>query len=426
MNCISKFVKLSLLVGLLSCQRNESDQLSTPVIPAQGTPTEPGNPVGAPIQKTIGPVGGSIATPDNMLTLIIPAGALTRDTIITMQPVENKAWGGTGLGYELGPKNLELKKPAELVWHYSDENIAGSVPEALGVAFQQDDRTWQGRQNISLNSVKKTASTPINKLLPTAFYESYYMVPAMRSVLPGEHLDLKVFFHPGHEDDSELAPLTLPKLLEREQVKNWKLNGNDPAGQTNPLHGTLNIIGNGASATYISPNRLPDPNEVAISVEVVLKSKSKLFLISNIVIEAGNAFQFVGAKVDSAEVGTIAVAGDEFFQIGLSERNLNNQNQAIFSLSMLPFPGVGAYNVTDNGTIRISAMDARRKSWSDSYFPRSGKKVIGPLSVSILEYDRKKKRVKGKVSGTLHYYDEKTDKHESTQVTARFSAASPY
>lgn len=52
--------------------------------------------------------------------------------------------------------------------------------------------------------------------------------------------------------------------------------------------------------------------------------------------------------------------------------------------------------------------------------------TIGPLSVSILEYDRANRRVKGKISGTLHYYDEKTNRHESMQVSARFDAASPY
>ncbi|WP_031526408.1 hypothetical protein [Dyadobacter crusticola] len=426
MKIFNTFLSLGLMLSLLACQQNQSDPQPDTSVPTEGTPTEAGKPRGAPVQKKIGPAGGSISTPDQALTLIIPAGALPRDTTITIQPVENKAWGGTGSGYELSPKNLELAKPADLIWNYSDADIAGSAPEALGIAFQQADQRWLGRQNITLDKAQRKAKTPISKLLPAAFYEAYYMLPASRSLVPSEHVELKVFFHAGHEDDSELAPLTMPTLLGKEQVRNWKLNGNEPGTQTDPQAGGLSINGNGASATYMAPNRIPNPNQVAVSVEVILKSKARLFLVSNMVIEAANAFQFTGARVDSAEIGTISVVDKEFFQISLSERNLSDHQQAIMTLNMLPFPGVGAYAVTDNGTIHISAMDARRKSWSDSYYPRNGKKVVGPLTVTILEYDRAQKRVKGKISGTLHYYDDKTEKHETTQFSARFNAASPY
>ncbi len=413
-------------VGLLACQQNQSEPFPGPTVPAQGTPTEVGKPVGAPVQKIIGPAGGSISTPDQIFTLVIPPGAIATDTTIIMQAVENKAWSGTGPGYVLSPKNLELTKPAILTWNYQESDIAGSTPEALGIAFQQQDHSWLGRNDISVDKSKKRVSTHISQLTSVAFYESYYLVPAQRSLVPGEHVDLKVFFHAGHEDESELAPLTMPELLGKEQVRNWKVNGHDTSGPTDPKYGILAATGNGASATYVAPGLIPNPNQIAVSVDVILKSKAQLILLANLEIEAANAFQFAGAGIDSAQIGAISVAGDEYFQISLSERNLNDQKQAVISLSMLPFPGVGAYKVTDNGTIHVSGMDRERKSWSDSYQPRSGKKVIGPVTVSILEYDRINKRVKGKISGTLHYYDDRTDQHKSTQLTARFNAASPY
>ena len=427
MRLITFFTTLYLTTcALTACQQNQSEPEPDPVIPTQGTPTGVGKPIGASVSSKIGPAGGSIATDDKMLTLTIPAGALTRDTTITLQPVENKAWGGAGPGYVLGPENLEFEKPATLTWNYTDQDLVGSAPEALGIAFQQADRSWQGRRNVVVDKAQKKASTPIDKLLSVAFYEAYYMTPSEGSLVPAEHVDLKIFFHPGREDESGLTPLSMPALLRKEDVRNWKLNGKDATGNPDPQLGTLGATGNGASATYVAPSRVPNPNQAAVSVEVVLKSKAKLILISNFVIEAANGFQFAGAKVDSAEVGAISVVEKEFFQISLSERNLNDQRQAVVTLSMLPFPGVGSYEVTDDHTISITAMDRDRKSWSDSYYPRTGKKVIGPLSVFILAYDKQNKRVAGKISGTLHYYDEKTDQHKSTQITARFNAASPY
>jgi hypothetical protein len=84
---------------------------------SQGTPTEMGKPIAPPVQAAIGLVGGTISTPDKSLTLVIPPGALSKETNISIQLIENTAWSGIGPGYELGPKSLEIAKPAELVWN---------------------------------------------------------------------------------------------------------------------------------------------------------------------------------------------------------------------------------------------------------------------------------------------------------------------
>lgn len=422
----SLLTHLLLAASLIACQDNPSEPNPSPSEPAQGTPTETGQPTGPQISKVIGPGGGTISTPDNVFKMVIPAGALPGDTTITLQTIENKAWGGTGHAIHIEPQNLALTKPATLTWTYTDADVAGSAPEALGIAFQQADRSWLGRQDVAVDKAAKKAAASINKLLHSAFYESYYIVPGLRSLVPAEHAELKVFFHAGHEDASELAPLTMPQQLTQNQVKNWKLNGLPATGEPHPQLGSLAVTGNGASATYVAPGRVPNPNQVAISVQVAVPSKAQLLLVSNMTIEAANAFQLGTARVDSAQIGTISVADGTFFQISLSERDLSDQRQAVISLSMLPFPGVGVYELADDGKIQISGMDRERKSWSDSYHPRAGKKVIGPLSVSILEYDKANRRVKGKISGTLHHYNEKTNRHESTQVSARFNAASPY
>ncbi|QRR01372.1 hypothetical protein [Dyadobacter sandarakinus] len=418
---------------LTACQPGESGLVPEPEPqhPTQGTPTEVGKPLGNPIQKTIGPAGGSITASDSSVTLMIPAGALKADTPISIQPIENKAWGGAGMGYELTPKNLELSKPAELVWNYKDADVTGSAPEALGIAFQQADHSWKGHGSITVDKIRKTVKAKVVEFVPVAFYESYFMDPVKSSVVPAEQLSLTIYFQEGHEDDIEdkivLSPLTEPKRLKKEEVRNWRVNGLDLSNTVDPLLGGLSVSGNGAAAYYLAPNKIPAANEIAISVEVILKNtKAKLILISQVTIEGANHFSFSGAKVDSAEVGTIAVADGEFFQISLAERKITGDAQAMMVLSMLPFNGLGLYNVTDNGKVTIHAQASNRKSWSDSYYPRVGKKVIGPLSVTITEYNKAKKLVAGRIDGTMHYYDKETNKHETTQVSAKFKAASPY
>lgn len=411
---------------LSACQPGESGSEPEPQLPTQGAPTEVGKPLGAPIQKTIGPAGGTISTPDTSVTLVIPAGALSADTPISIQPTENKAWGGAGLGYELTPKNLELSKPAELVWNYKDSDVTGSAPEALGIAYQQPDRTWKGTRKLNIDIIKKKVAAPVTKLLPLAFYEAYYMDPDQSSILPTEQLQLTVFFNEGHKDNkTEGVPLLQPTVLKSKDVKNWRLNGLDVNGQFDPEMGILEPGTQKASAQYRAPNHIPKANQMAVSVEVVLPGKGKLILISGITVEGANSFSFAGAKVDSAEVATVAIVDGSFLQISLSERHLTEPDQAMISFSLLPFNGPGTYEVSDNTAVNVGGYDRSGKPWKEGYYPRNSTRKYGPMTVTILEYNKTSNRVKGIISGTFHFYDREKDKHETTQLTVRFAAASP-
>ncbi len=420
---------------LYACQPGEPGPGAgpEPQRPTKGTVTEVGKPIGAPIQKTIGPAGGSITTPDSAVTLVIPAGALKAETTISIQPTENKAWGGAGLGYQLTPKNLELSKPAEITWNYKDADVAGSTPEALGIAFQQPDNSWKGTGGIEIDRGHKKAKAKVIDFVPIAFYESYFMEPIQASVVPAEAVTFEIFFQEGHQNQVPGGPLVLNSLIEptplkKEEVKNWRVNGKDLVNNPDPLLGVMAILGNGASAQYVAPSKVPPQNEMAISVEVILKNtKAKLILVSSVTVEGANSFSFSGAKVDSAEVATIAIVDGTFLQITLSERHLSTSgNQALLSFSLMPFTGTGVYQVADNTQVNVGGSDRNRKSWKEGYYPRGGKRKYGPLSVTILQYDKASKSVRGIISGTLHYYDPDTDKHESTQLNAKFAAASPY
>ena len=395
-----------------------------PPLPAQGTPTETGKPVGEPIRKTIGPAGGTISTPNNVLTVIIPAGALKKDEEISVQPVENKAWGGTGLGYELTPKNIELAKPAEVIWKYTDADVAASDPEALGIAFQQPDQSWHGTKSITVDKPQKKATAKTKTLLTVAFFQQYYLSPASRVMVPSEQADFTAYYQPGATDAVAGTPIFEPRKLKDAEVKNWRINGQEPKGDIDPQLGSVTL--NGAKAQYKAPAIVPKANKLALSVEIVLPTKGKLILVANVTIEAQNAFAFAGAKVDSAYVATMA-AEEPIFQITLSEHHLSKPGaQASFAIGMSNFNGVGVYKVKANSDIYVGATDRNGKDWSHSYFPRKGNKsIVGPLTITILEYDKVKKRVKGTVNGTMHIYDYNTDHHESTSIMARFNAANP-
>ena len=98
----------SLLATLLACQPSPTVDPSRPSEkpvgdnPAQTT--EAGKPLGAAVQQSVGPAGGSITVPaaGQALTLTFPAGALRSTTPVKVQLVENKAPGGIGPALESG------------------------------------------------------------------------------------------------------------------------------------------------------------------------------------------------------------------------------------------------------------------------------------------------------------------------------------
>ena len=419
---------LRIFLGSMLLTACHTSSLPVPEPLPQATPTETGQPVGNPSQKTLGPAGGSIISPDNVLTITIPAGALTSETLIQLQPVENKAFGGTGLGYQISPQNLKLAKPASLEWTFSNTDLQGSAPEALAIAIQQPDRTWQGRRNVRIDKVKQKASTSFDKLLTFALYEQYYMAPQQETIAPGEAVPLAVFFQSGREASSDtnlLEPLSPHVRLSTDEVKNWRVNNRDLINQIDPELGSMSLTKEGASAIYTAPARIPKKNAVAVSVEVILKkTKAKLLLVSNFVIQSDNEFMLNGKKVDSASVLSIGLA-NQFFHIGLSEGRPPQIKQALLSLSIPFFTGTGQYTVDDLHA-HISGQDQTGKSWSDSYSDGKGHILYGPLSVKITEYDAARKRVSGQFSGTMHHVNSKTHEHEKGSVSARFQAASPY
>ena len=117
------------------CSEEEQDSSNTTNTTVEYEPaiTPVGTPAGDPITKTIGISGGSIASPDSVMELVIPAGALPANTDITIQPVTNEAPGGIGLAYDLLPDGTTFSKPATLTFHYTDEDINGSLPEFLSI-----------------------------------------------------------------------------------------------------------------------------------------------------------------------------------------------------------------------------------------------------------------------------------------------------
>jgi hypothetical protein len=254
------------------------------------TATPVGPPTGAVVSKTIGVAGGEVTSGDGNLKVTVPAGALAADTDIGIQPVENKAFGGLGSGYRLTPDGQDFTQPVTLAFTYTDADLVGTAPEALGVAFQTPEGYWQLAADISVDTGAKTVSATTRHFTDWGYVEQFRINPAEKVVTLGEAASFQVemcFPVRGEPDAQGVRPtlgadcgpfaVSIAGLI----LANWSVNG-VPGGDS--VHGT--VFADVDRGGYQAPATAPDTCVVALSVDLKdLNDKSlKAMLVANITI----------------------------------------------------------------------------------------------------------------------------------------------
>ena len=117
-----------------SIDNASGDPVVTPIMPL---------PAEIPSSATIGPAGGTIRSVDGVLTLKIPAGALSAPVSIGLAQAPNDAPGGVGPGYDISPDGLVFAKPALLSVDYGPSGL--DVPEIDTLTLAVPSGTsWSG------------------------------------------------------------------------------------------------------------------------------------------------------------------------------------------------------------------------------------------------------------------------------------------
>src|SRR5579872_6201394 len=103
------------------------------------------NPVTPPSSgQTVGPGGGTVASADNAVQLVIPAGALSGNVQVAITPSASACPQGVGMMYTLTPDGQTFAAPATLTIHYNRATTSGATAQSLGVAYREDGSTWFG------------------------------------------------------------------------------------------------------------------------------------------------------------------------------------------------------------------------------------------------------------------------------------------
>lgn len=398
-----------LLMGLLACQDQVTVDPTDPdkETPTAGTPTEVGQPVGAPIVKTIGPAGGTISTPDGKMVFNFPAGVVSKETPITIQPVENKVFNGNGLAYNISAPDTKLGKGAEMTMHYSAEDIESTAAEALGIAYQDEKGVWQGRSNLKVDKAKQTVTAPITHLAHWSFYEQFHLRIAHPGedkpayvLAPAESAELVAYYMEGSGDDVLHTPLTPAKTLAASRVVRWTINGITAGVNSGGGYGSIGQIREDrtlAKAIYDAPPREPDTNPVTVAVEIELKEKGHLILSTNIRIES-NSFLSLNGSTDS-NPNVLLTINNGVFQGAITDKT----GLKMVSFSINGFYGKGTYTFAPGGIDQIVARLSAEVSGTHGYYDERAAWHSGNVTVTVSEYKGKGKTMSGTIKGTFYY-----------------------
>lgn len=290
---------LVVAAGLVSC-KNEIEP--SPDGEGTGQPQErPGKvcPVGVrlgeAITTTIGPAGGMLASPDERLTIRVPAGAVEASQTFSMQPITGTGPQALGNAFRFEPHGVVFKKPVTITVRYNPDNLEGTIAEALALAYQGGNGVWRLAAGSKVDTVAHTVSVETTHFSDWAVLQRALLAPSVGFVKPGGNLGLEVRLL----DDNLLVPMVndtdVPEPFESPSAvvdyTSWKLAG---AGNLTPA---------AWKALYYAPSTPPARNPMAVSIKLkgptIIDGKpyKELWLVSNIYVgDEGITYRINGGK----------------------------------------------------------------------------------------------------------------------------------
>ena len=240
-----------------------------------------GTPDGKSVSKEIGAAGGNIISDDGRVELIFQVGALTQQITISIQPTTNHVPNGAGKAYQFEPSGIQFKKPVQLIFRYTDEEVKACPPDLMSFALQDHSGKWDFFEYEEWDSTAGTLKGFIHHFTGFTDVNNLMIRPNKTELAVGETADISVLdkgviVESGeYRGDFELAFLSSNKV---KWFVNEKEGGDDNVGhaKTNlfaPIGiGTKNIQ-YGLTGEYRAPVHLPLQNPVIVKLAVKYYSK---------------------------------------------------------------------------------------------------------------------------------------------------------
>lgn len=208
----------------------------------------------------IGKDGGSITSSDGKMKLIIPAGAVSKKIIFTIQPSANLMPNGNGKSYQMEPSGIIFQVPLQIIFYYSDAETKGNSPELLSIAMQDDKGQWSAPNKITTDTVAKIITAEVLHFSSYVLYAVASIYPESARLKVNGSLRLRITDIINIYDGVD-AP-SLATKINYKSADEWSVNGilrgNSDAG--------LISISEKYTAIFKAPAKVPAQNPVAVSV----------------------------------------------------------------------------------------------------------------------------------------------------------------
>ncbi|MBX2925336.1 MAG: hypothetical protein KF746_24275 [Chitinophagaceae bacterium] len=288
-----KFISIAFFILFLmpGCKKANIDTEDLPPVNETPAITETGTPAGAAIVKEIGAGGGKLSSADGKIDVIIPSGAVNVNTQFSIQPITNECPNGRN-AFRLMPSGMVFAMPVTIIFHYTDKDIEGSLPELLAVAYQDINQIWYRIPSADIDTIAKTISVKAKHFTDWSDLEGLKLKASSEGKETGEvkiskQLLLEVSGtndakplppapdNPSPEDD-ELPPLPLPSPKKPEWYVNRYKKGNATVGTVSPAPDDLGTYFK-YMAIYTAPDKVPSPSTVTVNAELTgLNWKAKV------------------------------------------------------------------------------------------------------------------------------------------------------
>ncbi len=263
-----------------------------------------GNPSGKKTEKQIDKSGGRLLSSDGIVELIFPEGALKKTTTISIQPVVNKLSLGEGKAYQMEPSSMEFIKPAQIVFHYDNNDAEGEMQSLMGIAMQDEKGKWFELFDTELDTVKKTVSGLITHFSVWSKFMELKLYPKYTRLKVGKTITLNIMALRYDLPEEKPAPL-VKKAVSVAGGGNKDGSGKEPAPTWKMEIGEIEIIEESGGNLTLVP---PTADDIEAANPGVFDDGSKLVLTPPTVdeLEAANPGVFDSdAKGPNGEVEII-------------------------------------------------------------------------------------------------------------------------
>lgn len=257
-----------LCIGLClnACKKKKVEPVPDQEIEIPGAvKTKHGETVGTANTLVIGAAGGTLSIPNSQLKLIVPPGAVDKDTKFSVQEVKSTLPSNavSSATYRFLPEDVQFQKEVQIVMPFNYENYYAT--KTIRPIYQDKHGYWHVVKNATMDMSQQTITVKTKHFSDWSSIPLYYIeITGKKRLEKGESTTLTVNHWPttpsGEDNDDLLAPTG---EVGASFVKEWRLYG---TGGTED-RGT--VTGSGGSGIFTAPANYP-PYQRVTGIEAVM------------------------------------------------------------------------------------------------------------------------------------------------------------